>query len=31
MMGVYGHSEYVLGGAAQTMLSSMTVPVLMAR
>lgn len=33
VMGVYGHSrlrEFILGGASQTMLSSMTVPVLMA-
>jgi nucleotide-binding universal stress UspA family protein len=32
-MGIYGHSrvrEMVLGGASRTLLSSMTVPVLMA-
>jgi nucleotide-binding universal stress UspA family protein len=33
VMGIYGHSrvrEMVLGGASRTLLSSMTVPVLMA-
>ena len=33
VMGVYGHSrlrEMVLGGASRTLLSSMTVPILMA-